>query len=60
MPRRLKLEPHLSLEELETRYRQSKDVIERTHYQTLWLLAKGRPTAVVAEVIGYSVSWIYE
>ncbi len=60
MPRRLKLEPHLSLEELETRYRQSKDALERTHYQTLWLLAKDYTTIAVAEITGYSVSWIYE
>jgi hypothetical protein len=46
MPRRISLEPHLSIDELENRYRQSKDAIAqradapwriaRTHYQTIW------------------------
>ena len=60
MPRCLKIEPHLSLDELEIHYRQAKEGIERTHYQTIWLLAQGKPTPVVAEVTGYSFSWIYE
>ena len=60
MPRRITIHPHLSQEELETRYRGAKDATERTHYQTIWLLAKGKTTAEVAEVTGYGVSWIYE
>jgi hypothetical protein len=35
MPRRITIQPHLSLEELETRYRQTKDAVERTYYQYL-------------------------
>lgn len=54
------LQPHLSLNELETRYRQAKDAIQRTHYQVIWLLTQGKTTAEVAEVTGYSKSWIYE
>ena len=60
MPRRLTIHPHLSPAQLETRYRQTKDATERTHYQTIRLLALGKTTAEVAEVTGYSVSWIYE
>lgn len=60
MPRRLSIHPHLSIDELESCYRQAKDAIERTHYQTIWLLANGKTTAEVAEVTGYGVSWIYE
>jgi transposase len=60
MPRHLKIEPHLSLEELETQYRQASEGIEKTHYQVIWLLARGKTTAMVAEVTGYSLSWIYE
>ena len=60
MPRRINIHPHLSQEELETGYRQAKDATERTHYQTIWLLVKGKTTAEVAEVTGYGVSWIYE
>lgn len=39
MPRRITIEPHLSLEELERRYRQAKEPVRRTHYQIIWLLA---------------------
>ncbi len=60
MPRHLKLETHLSVEELKNRYQQASEGIEKTHYQTIWLLAQGKPTAIVAEVTGYSFSWIYE
>lgn len=40
MPKRVSIAPHLSLDELEQRYRQSKDSIQRSHYQILWLLAQ--------------------
>jgi transposase len=60
MPKRITIEPHLSLEELERRYRQAKEPVERTHYQMIWLLAKGKRTEEVAVVTGYSRSWIYE
>jgi transposase len=60
MARRLMLQPHLSLNELETRYRQAKDATQRTHYQVIWLLTQGKTTAEVAEVTGYGKSWIYE
>ena len=58
MPKRLTLQPHLSVEELERRYRQAKDPIERSHYQIIWLLAQGKTSAFVQEVTGYSVNWI--
>ena len=60
MPRRIKIEPHLSTEELKKRYRHSSEPIERSHYQIIWLLAEGKPTERVAELTGYSRSWIYE
>lgn len=58
MPKRLSLEPHLSIDTLEQRYRDATDPVERTHYQILWLLAKGKTTGQVAEVTGYSLRWI--
>ncbi len=58
MPKRLKLQPHLSLEELEERYRKAKDPVARTHWQIVWQLAQGKPTEVVAEATGYSTNWI--
>lgn len=60
MPKRITIQPHLSLDELEIRYRGAKDPIERSHYQIIWLLATGRPTEEVADVTGYSRNWIYE
>jgi len=44
------IEPHLSSDEPERRYRQAQNVIERSHYQTIWLLALGKTTQEVAEV----------
>ena len=38
MGSRLKLEPHLSIEELEQHYKSAKSEIERGHYQLIWLL----------------------
>ncbi len=60
MPRRVTIEAHLSLEELERGYRQAKEPVKRTHYQIIWLLAKGSRTEEVVAVTGYSRSWIYE
>ena len=60
MPRHLPIESHLSLEELEKQYRQAKEGVKKTHYQVIWLLASGKTTSMVAEVTGYSLSWIYE
>ena len=52
MAKRITIQPHLSLDELEIRYRGAKDPIERSHYQIIWLLACGRPTEEVADVTG--------
>jgi transposase len=52
------LPPHLPPEELEARYRRARDPVERSHFQIVWLLAVGRPTAEVAAVSGYSVDWV--
>lgn len=60
MPKRITIQPHLSVDELETGYRAGKDPIERSHYQIIWLLANGRLTEEVAAVTGYSRNWIYE
>jgi transposase len=56
--RRIKIAAHLDIETLETRYRESADGITRSHWQIVWLLAKGQPSEAVAQVTGYSVKWI--
>src|SRR5262249_59218563 len=60
MARTLKLPAHLELDDLERRYRRARDPVERGHFHLVWLVAAGTPTAEVARVTGYSVTWIYE
>lgn len=52
--------PHLSLDELAQRYRRATDAVARSQWQMVWLLAGGTPTAEVARVTGYSVTWVRE
>jgi transposase len=58
MPKRLSIQAHLAVDELETRYRRAKDPVVRSHWQVIWLLAQGLPSAQVAAVTGYTVNWI--
>ncbi len=60
MARRMTLAPHMSVAELEQRYRQAGDPVARSQWQMLWLLAGGMPTAEVARVTGYTVRWVQE
>jgi transposase len=46
--------PHLRVEELGARYRAATDVIEKSHMQAIWLLAKGHGKAEVGELLGFS------
>jgi transposase len=59
MPKRISVAAHLSLEELEKRYRQAKDGIESRQYQIIWLIAQGKKTEEVEEITAYSRTWIY-
>ena len=58
MPKTIKLEPHLSSEELGTLYREARDPVARSHYQIVWLIGQGRTTAEVMEVTGYCRDWV--
>jgi transposase len=58
MPKRLELSPHASTQELEHRYREAKDPVERSHRQIVWLLSEGKTTKEVCEVTGYSPGWV--
>jgi transposase len=49
---------HLSTDELEARFRASSSVVERTHFQVIWLLAKGRTIGETAEVTAISERWV--
>jgi len=58
MPKRISLQLHLSLDQLENRYRQAQDPVERSQFQILWLIALGKTTEQVQEVTGYCRDWI--
>jgi transposase len=60
MTRRLVVPAHLTLDELEHRYRGATDPVARSQWQMLWLLASGMATAEVARVTRYSVNWVRE
>ncbi len=60
MPKRLRLQKHLSTEELEDRYRKARNPVARSHYQIVWLLSSGKLTREVTEATGYSPEWIRE
>ncbi len=58
MPTRLSIYGHLSVNDVERRYRGAKDPVARSHWHIIWLLAQGRASEQVAIVTGYSVNWI--
>src|SRR5260221_14308256 len=58
MARRIYLQPHLTVDDLERRYRAAKEPHERSWWQILWLLSQGRTATEVAASTGYSRYWI--
>ena len=55
MPKYLEVASHLSVGELETRYRQSKQITARNHSHIIWLMSPGRRMPEVAGIVGYNV-----
>jgi transposase len=49
---------HHSTEELEQLYKAAADGIARSHLQIVWLLSQGRTAKFVAEVTGYTPTWV--
>src|SRR5918997_287749 len=49
---------HLSVEELEARYRAARDVTAARHAQAIWLLAQGRTVLEVAAVLAFAPRWV--
>ena len=41
MEKRLSIKEHISVQEIEKLYRGARDVVERSQWQIIWLLAKG-------------------
>jgi transposase len=58
MARYIHLAPYLSVDELAACYRSTKDPVERSRWQFLWLLARGLTATVIASMTGYSAYWI--
>ena len=51
---------HLSVGELEDRYRTCTDACSARHYQTIWLLAQGHTIEETAETTCFVPRWIEE
>src|SRR5215213_4858293 len=49
---------HLSVAELEARYRAARDVTEARHVQAIWLLVRGRTVPEVAAVLAFAPRWV--
>lgn len=58
MPRYLTVTPHLSVDELEARYRACRDPVERSRWHMVWLAGRGHRVPAVATLTGYSVKWV--
>lgn len=58
MPRHVRLEPHLTDDELNDRYRRTADPVERSHWHFLFLLTGGMTADAVAAMTVYSAYWI--
>ena len=58
MSRHIHLATHLSVDELEQRYRAAKEPHERSWWQILWLLARGQLAKDIAQSTGYNRAWI--
>ena len=58
MSRRIRLTPHLEVDELERRYRAAKEPHERSWWQISGNWRKGQTAMQIAETTGYSRYWI--
>ncbi|MFH1807667.1 MAG: hypothetical protein ABIJ09_02895, partial [Pseudomonadota bacterium] len=58
MPRPVVVAPHLSIQELEDRFRLCRDAVVKIHWQAILLVIQGHGTAAVAKVCGYKPDWV--
>ena len=58
MGRHIHLATHLSVADLEQRYRAAHEPHERSWWQILWLLARGQTATTIAQSTGYNRGWI--
>ena len=57
---RIRIAKHLSEAEVEARYRNASEGVERSQWQIMWLLVGGKSTGEVEAATGYSLTWIRE
>jgi transposase len=58
MGRHIHLATHLSIADLEQRYRAAHEPHERNWWQILWLMARGQTATASADSTGYTRAWI--
>ncbi len=60
MPHYVTVAPHLSVDDLEHRYRSCRTVVERTHWHGVWLVAHGQRVPEVARTLSVNANWLRE
>jgi len=61
MKRRIPLEAHLTSQQIKARFLKCGDLVERSHWQTLWLLSrsdKNYTCSEVADLMGFTADWV--
>src|SRR5260370_22544669 len=58
MAKRVEVKTDLTAEELQKRYRQTTDAVERTHWHISWQAKEGKTPREVAELLGYTARWV--
>lgn len=58
MPAFIKPANHLSLPQVNKRYHQSSDAVEKTHWLVIRLLLMGKDSFEVADIVGLTVPWV--
>ena len=59
MGARIKLREDISLQTLQKQFAQERDGMRTRHLTILMMLKKGKTTQEVADLMGYSLDWIY-
>ena len=59
MPRQTKLEPHLTLEDINKRIRRSREPVTRQQLRVVKWVMQGMTQREVAEKTGYSAAWVH-
>ena len=60
MGARLKIEPHLTQDEIRGYFLTSEDGVEQMRWQVILLLSEGVKSEEVARIVGYCVPWVRE